>query len=194
VKLIIGLVGEKGSGKETFGIILKELALPLEVSRIRFSDLLKETLNLWDIPITRENLQNLAVLLDKGFGDGTLSHAIFQRISKINADIILLDGVRWETDVAMLNKFPNPLLVYVTADLKVRYERLKNRGEKTGEETTSFEQFLKEEGAENELLIPKIGAVSDAILENNGTLEEFREKVGAFYQKSMSKLSSEDKI
>lgn len=185
MKLIIGLVGEKGSGKEIFGVFFQEMAAPQETVRVRFSDLLKETLNLWDIPITRSNLQNVALFMEKGFGEGTVAHATLERINKIQADVILLDGIRWLPDIEMLNQFPNHLLVYITADLRLRYERLKDRGEKTGEETTSYDQFIAEEHAENELLIPRIGETANAKLENNGTLEEFREKVSKFYQEQV---------
>lgn len=180
-KLIIGLVGEKGSGKETFGNYLLDKK-SLSIERIRFSDLLKETLSLWDIPHTRENLQKIVVVMDNAFGKGTLSNAVLKRVYKLNANIIIIDGVRWLTDEEFIRKFPKNLMVYITANVKTRFERTKKRLEKVGE-GKSYAQFLREEKAKNELLIGKIGGRADVKIENNESLKEFKEKVEDFYTK-----------
>lgn len=193
-KTYIGLVGEKGSGKETFCIFLQAIAkdeqAPFSGSKkifhIRFSDILKQTLMLWDLPITRHNLQLLAQVMDNGFGQGTLSHAISEQIIGSEADIIILDGIRWQTDLDLLNSFPNPLLVYITADLEKRYNRLLLRGEKSEEHLSTLEQFKREEMAKNELLIPKFGKRANVKIENNGILEDFKVEVEKFYVKYLS--------
>src|SRR3989344_234713 len=164
---IIGLVGEKGSGKDTFAKYLQEIS-EKSVAHIRFSDLLKQTLRLWDLPITRANLQKLAQVLED-FGEGTVAHGLEKQIQSTEADIIILDGIRWKPDVELLNKFFNHKLIYITADPKLRFERLKNRGEKDGEAEMSYEQFLEEEKAPNELLIADIGSKADMKIENNGS-------------------------
>lgn len=64
--------------------------------------------------------------------------------------------------------------------LQVRFERLKIRQEKVGEAKT-FEQFMKEEKAKNEIYIPRIGKKADFKIENNGTLEEFRQQVNKLF-------------
>ncbi len=176
-KLIIGLVGEKGSGKETFGNLLQELLPSKKIVRVRSSDVLVETLALWNIEKTRENLQNLAIWMDETFGDGTLSDVVKHRIEELEADIVIFDGIRWMTDVKLINNFPHHLLIYITAPLKIRFERLKKRQEKMYEETTSFEQFIKEEQKKNELLIPKIGEEADIKIVNDETVEKFKELI-----------------
>lgn len=181
---VIGLVGEKGSGKETFSTFFELTASPKRVLHIRFSDILKQTLMLWDIDITRENLQKLAVVMDEGFGKGSLTHAISEQIIGSDTDIIILDGIRWESDLEFLKSFQNNILVYITADLEKRYNRLVLRGEKSEEHLSTLEQFIKEEKAKNELLIPKIGKHAQVKIENNGTLEEFKEEVEKFYTKN----------
>jgi dephospho-CoA kinase len=175
---IIGLVGEKGSGKDTFAKYLTEIS-DKKISHIRFSDLLKQTLKLWDLPITRANLQKLAQVLED-FGSGTVAHGLEKQIKETEAEIIILDGIRWKPDVELLNKFPEHKLVYITADPKLRFERLKSRGEKIGESEMSYEQFLEEESAANELLIPEIGSQADVKIENNGSIEQFDEEIKNF--------------
>lgn len=188
MKIVIGLVGGKGSGKETFGNFLKGLLPQKQIDRIHFSDILVETLDFWGVPKTRNNLQILAQHMEK-FGAGTLSSAIKKRVENSKAEIVIIDGIRWRSDLKMLKSFPKNLLVYITADLKIRYQRTKGRGEKAFEETSSFEQFLKEEKAKNEILIPKIGKNADYKIENNGSMEELKTKVKKFVEQSLGSYS-----
>lgn len=176
--LLIGLVGEKGSGKDTFAKYLSEIS-DKKISHIRFSDLLKQTLKLWDLPISRSNLQKLAQLLED-YGPGTVAHGIEKQINETNAEIIILDGIRWKPDVELLKKFPDSKLVYITADPKLRFQRLKQRGEKDGESEMSYDQFLEEEKAPNELLIAEIGANADTKISNNSNIENFEEEIKNF--------------
>ena len=181
MKIIIGLVGEKGSGKGTFTNLLQEIASE-SLSRKRSGDILFETLKLWGISPSRENLQKLAIIMDNSYGRGSLTHAVYKRIVEDPADIIIFDGVRWETDVCMIRQFSSNILIYVTADIKIRYERTKLRKEKDGEAHTSFEQFQKEEKAQTEIFISQIGATADMRIINNGSWEELKERVADLYK------------
>ncbi len=176
-KIVIGVVGEKGSGKETFVTILKELYPQHTIVHIRSSDILAETLKLWDLPKTRHNLQHLAIVMDQGFGLGTLTHAVRQRIAQTNADITIYDGMRWLSDEQMVRSFDTQLVVYITASASIRYERTKLRKEKIGEAGTTYEQFLQEEQVATELDIPKIGARADVHIENKSDIGDFKEAV-----------------
>ncbi|MES2215937.1 MAG: hypothetical protein V4481_01425 [Patescibacteria group bacterium] len=185
MSLIIGLTGENGGGKGTFIDFLKHIAVGKTVERIASSQLLGETLDLWDIKRTRRALQDLAIVMDGHYGKGTLTHAVQKRIEASQADIVIFDGVRWQTDEEMILSFPQNLMVYVTSDLKIRYERTKARKEKIGEATTSFEQFLDEEKIGTELEIAKIGARADIKIEHNGSLDEYRKMIERVYRESI---------
>lgn len=182
-KIVVGLVGEKGSGKETFTDCLEKIIGNKSIIRIRSSDILVETLNLWDIPVTRSNLQNLAVTMKDGFGDGVLTRAVSRKINHVKFEIIIFDGIRWKSDVVMLRTFSQSLLVYITAGTKIRFERLVVRKEKEGEGAMTFEQFLREEKAQTEVFIPEIGAEADYKIVNNGSLEELKKTVDQFRKK-----------
>jgi len=75
------------------------------VSRHTFSDILRDTLDLWDLPHTRDHLQKIAIVMNAqmGFGDGVLSHAMRRRIMNDTADVTILDGVRWLGDEKMIH-------------------------------------------------------------------------------------------
>ena len=182
MKYLIGVVGEIGAGKGTFSAIISELAGKKTLKKIRFSDVLTKTLKLWDIPLTRANLQNLAIIMDQQYGKGTLTHAAKLYINKQKADIVIIEGIRWQSDVPMIRSFPNSFIIYMTADPKIRFERLKIRNEKVGESTKTYKEFLAEEKAGTEVEIKKIGKDADFKFENNGDLGELKGKIKQFYK------------
>lgn len=185
-KLVIGLVGEKGSGKEVFTNFLAETLYPRVIERTRSSDILAQTCDLWSIPKTRANLQKLAIVIDEGLGQGTLSRAVSQKICKIGAEIVIFDGIRWQTDLQVLRGMPKNILVYITADLKTRYQRLREKSDKLGEKGMSFSQFMREEKEKTEIQIPQIATQADFKIVNNNSLAEFRKKVEDFTLRCLS--------
>lgn len=187
MKLVIGLVGEKGSGKQTFVNFFKEIATSpsapqndIVVRQVRFSDILAQTLLLWDIPITRSNLQQLSLSMDKTFGSKSLAHAARFNVANEDADVVIFDGIRGKEQFKMIKAYPKSLIIYVTAEQNLRYQRLNKRSEKVGEAGLSYEQFMQEEKVKTETQVPKIGKKADFKIENNGTLNEFKAKIKAF--------------
>ena len=176
-KLIIGLVGEKGSGKQTFVNFLKELRGDLKIRQVRFSDILAQTLLLWDIPITRPNLQKLSLVMKDGFGADSLAKAAKFLSEDDNSNLIIFDGIRRKTESDLVKKMKNNLIIYITAQKDLRFSRLKKRSEKVGEVGLTYEQFMKEEKSKAEVDISSLGKKADLKLENNGSLEEFKSKI-----------------
>lgn len=175
--IILGLVGEKGSGKQTFVNFFKSLHPQLNIRQVRFSDILVQTLIMWDIPLTRPNLQKLAIVMNDSFGSMALANAARFSMEGDNSEVIILDGIRREGEYKLLKSMKNSKLIYITADQNLRYQRLKTKSEKAGEIGLTYEQFLKEENSKAESEIGKISKKADIKIENNGTLEEFKEKI-----------------
>jgi dephospho-CoA kinase len=182
MKLCIGLVGEKGGGKDTFTSIFQEIVgSDYFIKRYKTSDLLGRTLDMWHLPRTRHNLQHLAIVMDGGFGIGTLTNALREEIKKEESDIVIFDAIRWQSDVDMVKSFPKNLIIYITADSKVRYERSKARKEKIGEGSITYEQFMDEEKVATETEISSIGKKADVTVRNEEGIDQFRAKVLEFY-------------
>lgn len=186
MKIVIGITGEIASGKDTFTTNFISNAIGKRITRVRFSDILHETLEMWDIPATRNHLQTLAIVMDQGYGKGTLTHAMYHRITYDDSDIVVVEGVRWMSDVEMIRKFDTNYLIYVTADQNARFERVKKRRQKVGEENTTYDQFLQEDSAPTEIDIKKIGAIADFTVDNNGALLEIQKKSKELYDKIAS--------
>src|SRR3989338_1289494 len=181
--ILIGLLGEKRSGKGTFVNFLSECVRPKRVGRVRSVEVLYETLKIWGIDATRMNLTKLAIAMDNAYGNGTLTEVVRQRIAKDNSDIVIFDGVRWLTDEKLIRGFEKNLIIYVTSDAEMRWKRGRAAAEKVGEDKTTFDEFLKEEKAKTEQSIPDIGSRADFKIVNEGTLEDYKKEVRKFCEK-----------
>ncbi len=178
--IVIGLTGEKRGGKGTFTELLTELLPHAKIIRLGFGDIIGDICDILGMPRTRDNMQEVPLWLIEGSGNkGIITDAMKRRIEKLDTDIAILDGIRTIPDKAMLETFPRHLLVYVTASLETRYQRAIKAAEKVGDATLTREKFLAQDNAKIEQMIPVIGARADYIIQNEGTLDEYRAKVEA---------------
>ena len=175
------LVAENGAGKGLFVEIVKKLLPNLRIISVRFSDPLLEILDILDKERSRDNIDTLVTALREAFHDeGILNKALARRLQGIEADIIILDGLRKEKEVPFIRAF-NSMLIYIVADQRVRYERRKQEGEKSDELGMSLDQFVYQSNALPQREIRYIGeTVADATIENNGSVEEFELTIKEF--------------
>jgi dephospho-CoA kinase len=168
MKKIIGIVGEMGSGKDTFCEYVKENYQ--NVYFLRFSDGLTEALKIFFDEIKREDQQWLSSALREKFGQDILVKALIKKVNNIKEGIIILNGVRRPGDFAELQKIGGKL-IYITADIKKRWERVILRKEKADDDVP-FEKFLELGQAEAESAITTIGEKADFKINNDGSKEE----------------------
>jgi len=181
-KIIVGLIGEKGAGKGTVADYLLE-----KYGAVHFgtSKILRRTLEDLHLPVTRDNLIKLALVLKEGYGPSVIIDSLIQDMEVSDADLIIADGIRMHGDVEPFQKKygENFYLVYVTADLRLRFERTKARKEKEGEEHATLEQFLEEEGKLTEISIHEIGRGAQFKMNNNSTAEELKRQTDEMMEK-----------
>ena len=173
-KIILGLVGELAAGK---GTIVNYLKKKHSAVSFRYSDSLRENLELYGLEISRENMQNLSTLLRKNFGENILAKGMVKKVNNSKNNIIVIDGVRRHTDIENLGDVEGFNLIYITADQKIRYERYIERNENVGDGEMDFEQFQEKEEAETEQQIPEIGAEAKYKINNNGNLEGLHQQI-----------------
>lgn len=181
IKIIIGLVGKKLSGKETFVELLKNMCgSKPAITQLRSSDLIADILDLVDLPHSREHMQKLPIALINAFGNNVITNGMRKRIQEADGNIIIFDGVRRKTDAEMIKKMGG-IIIYIDANTKTRFDRTRKRKEKVGENSVTWEKFLEQDQAEIELEIPEIGKLADCQLDNNGTLEKFHAQIQELY-------------
>jgi dephospho-CoA kinase len=179
-KIIIGLVGSLASGKET---TKKYLVEKYNAKDCRFSSILRDVLSRLTIPNSRENLQKISTVLRANFGENLLAKAIAADAAKLEADIVLIDGVRRFTDIEHLKDLPNFVLVKIDADPKKRYERMKLRNENAGDDQKTFEEFLKDHEAEADKQIPEVMKTAKYSIDNNGSFEDLYKQIDEIISK-----------
>jgi dephospho-CoA kinase len=196
MKLVIGLAGLPLAGKETVANKLEALfhADGISISRHRFSDVLRDTLDLWGMPRGRGNEQTLAQIMQRpgAFPEGVLSRAVKFRLSKDTSDVGILDGMRWEVDEKMLHEFPadgiKSIVIFIDADDEARFARMKARN-RSGEAAMTREEFAELNKQPNETYIPKIGEHADIRLTNNyENMADFERDVEAAYREKIKGL------
>lgn len=175
-KIIIGLVGETGSGKDTFCDRVKK-TVKEPVFCFRFSDVLSEILMILFGEVKKVDQQWLGKVLREQYGNDILARAMARKINNIENGFVILNGIRYWEEFEMIKKLGGKNL-YIITDQKLRWERINKRGEKT-DDFSSFAKFLEKEKAKTEILIPAIGKKADFVIENNGTVENFFQKVDA---------------
>lgn len=173
-KIIIGFVGDLASGKGTACKYLKEKH-GAEV--YRFSTILRDILNRVYVEISRANLQKISTAIRETFGQDAMSHAIAKDISGGTNEIMAVDGIRRPSDIVGMEKFPGFHLVYLTAEPKIRWQRLTKRNENEGDDKKILEEFLRDEQAEADRLIKDIGKKAEFTIVNDGTFEELYRQI-----------------
>ena len=179
-QIIIGLIGEPGSGKDTVASYLEDR---YGAKMIRFSDPLFDALRNFINDVSREDLQWLSHEVRERFGQDIFTKALKKRMSDEDR-VIVFNGVRFWENEALVRSFANNTLIYVTADQKLRWERSVSRMEKS-DDNNSFEKFQELEKFETEAIIPQIGAKADFTIRNEQTLEYLLEEIDKIMQKIM---------
>ncbi len=179
-KIVLGFVGDLASGK---GTICKYLSEKYSTNAYRFSTMLRDVLKRVYIENTRDNLQRLSTVLRENFGQDLMSRVIAEDVKNDPKEIVAVEGIRRPTDITYLEKNPGFNLIYITAEPKVRWERLVKRNENPGDDKKSFEEFLKDEQAEADILIKELGAKAKFKIINDGNFEEFYSQMENILQK-----------
>lgn len=173
-KLLLGLVGLQGCGKGTAADLLQK---EYGAAYYRFSAILGDILTRLSVEKSRDNFITLSNKLRQAFGEDLLSYAIEKLAATDPHDIVIIDGIRRLEDIVALEPLPQFKLVAITTDAKLRFERMKGRGEKIGESTMSWEKFLADEQAPTERTIPEVMERARITIPNEGTREAFEKRI-----------------
>ncbi len=183
-KIILGFVGQIASGKDASK---KYLAEKYGAKNCRFSTVLRDVLERIGVEISRENMQKISTVLRQNFGEDLLANTITNDASKLESDIVIVDGVRRMADISRLATLPNFFLVKIEASPEIRYERMKTRNENVGDLDKSFADFLKNHEAEADREIPIVMSNAKYSLDNKGSFEELYEQLDRLISELKSK-------
>ena len=144
---------------------------------MRFSQILMDVLSRLHVPASRDNLQKLGHALRTSVGESVVVDAFRKDLEAEDSEIIVVDGVRYPNEVALVRSFPESILLFLDAPQKVRYERCVKRGEK-GEASISFSEFAESEKKATERHLDEIKKLADYVVENEGSISELQKRIG----------------
>ena len=182
-KIIIGLVGPIASGK---GVTKKYLETKYGAKHCKFSTPLRDVLIRLRIDISRDNMIDLSTILRERYGQDLLAKVIASDASRLDSDIVVVDGVRRIDDIEHLSTLPHFKLVKVDADPKIRDERMKLRNENVGDAEKTFGEFMEDHERETETTIPGVMEKAQYSLENDGSLEELYSQIDSLVEKLLN--------
>jgi len=164
-KIILGFVGEIASGKDTS---VDYLVAKHKATQYKFSGMLRDILKRLHLEVNRANMQKLSQTLRENFTQDILSKVIAYDVANDQNSIIVINGIRRHSDVTYLKNLPNFYIIHISADIKIRYERIIKRHENKDDQDKTFEQFKKDHEAEAELEIINISKEAKYTINNNG--------------------------
>lgn len=180
--MIIGIAGTIGAGKGTVVEYLKKRGFGHYSSSAVLRGLLREQ----GLPETREYMSPLADELMKTYAGGVL-HFSHQQAEAAGLSDYILEALHRESEADYVRSIGG-VIIGVDADLQKRYERTVKRGEGEKDDVT-FEEFIEHTKREDEGETgtgPNIRAVlqdADAVLMNNGSLEELYKQIDSALEK-----------
>lgn len=169
-KLILGFTGMIGCGKDTAADYLLNKH---GGDKIKFSASLTDVLKRMYLPTERKNYQVLSRVLRESFGQDLLSKIVASDAKESDKELVVIDGIRRPMDIEHLKDVEGFKLIAIEVKQDIRYERVKQRGDKVGESDKTWEDFQKEDLAETEITIPEIMSQASVTIDNNASLEDF---------------------
>jgi dephospho-CoA kinase len=173
---VIGVIGQNGSGKDE---VLKYLKAKYDIPFLSTGDMVREIAAKEGKEATRENLQEISERYFREFGRGCFVKLTAEKIRRNGWKIGGITGIRSLEDVQVLKSAANKdfilINVYVS-NPEVRYDRMRQRGE--GRDPHSYEQFLQNDKAEEELFhIQSASQYANYSISNDGTLDDLHKEI-----------------
>ena len=173
---VLAFVGLAGSGKSTAVDFFTKKGYP----KVYFGGVVLDAMKKAGIEITAENEKAFREELRAKYGKDVIANRIVEQIEELagaGQHRIIADGVYSWTEYKVLKKaFPGELiLIAVVAPRHLRYHRLSQRPVRP---LTGTEAYARDQAEIENLEKGGPIAIADHFIGNNGSVEEFDEKLG----------------
>lgn len=175
--MIIGITGTLGAGK---GAIVDYLVEKKGFVHYSSSDLLREMLMERDDHIDRDSLAVFGRQI-RATDPAGVPKLTYERLKKDDPENAVLEALHSKGEAEFVRGIGGKI-VGVDADVKTRYERITKRGSE--KDNVTFEKFLAQTKREEASVEDATGHsirdvldMADAVIENNGSLDELHEKI-----------------
>jgi len=173
---VIGLTGMPGSGKSEAMEVARERGHAV----VRMGDLIWEEVERRGLPRDAEHVGRVAHEMRGTHGKDVWSHRTVERVREVakDASLVLIDGIRNMEEVETFRRELGDdfVLVAIHTDPQERFARMHRRGR--ADDSTDREGMRARDERELGWGIAQTIALADEALVNDGSLPDFRRKVG----------------
>jgi dephospho-CoA kinase len=181
---IIGIAGKIASGK---GVAAEHIVSRHHAGFIDYSQFLYRVLDIFAVSHERKNINALSIFLRATYGQGVFNNAVLRELGTVREDIVVVAGIRRDSELDGLREIPGFSLIYVDSDIHARYGRNRMCARKPGDAEMSFEQFAEKDSDDSNNTIEGLKQRADYVIENNGALDEFLTRLDQMVSKFVSK-------
>ncbi|MCW4019854.1 MAG: AAA family ATPase [Candidatus Bathyarchaeota archaeon] len=181
-KTVVGITGMPGSGKNTIREVVREFGFPLVV----MGDEVRAEARRRNLAPTPENVGKVMLQIRVEEGPGVLARRCIPKIKASSSPAVVVDGIRSMHEVQEYRKdFPGFKIVAIHASPKTRFGRLIQRGR--SDDPKDWETFVERDQRELGVGLGKVIATADYMVVNEGTIEQFRERLNNLFKQWVKK-------
>jgi len=171
---IIAFVGMPASGKGEAALIARDMGYRV----VNMGDVIREEVKRLGLAVTDKNLGMTGTRLRQEEGPAAIARRCIPGLKNIDDDTAIVDGVRNIEEVYLFKKeFQDDfILINIDTSSGNRHARIKQRGREDDRFMDEKALLLRDE-RELGWGINKSITKADISIENNGTVDEFREKI-----------------
>lgn len=174
---VFATVGYPGSGKGEAAKVAVDHDIPV----ITMGDVIRNECRARGLPITEDNLGQVATSLREAEGDDAIAKRCLPLIRSTHAayETVLIDGIRGKAEV---DRFRESLgdtfsLIAVEAPFEVRLERIRRRGRDTTAD--GIDDLRRRDERERGYGMDLAIEAAEHTIDNTGSLEAYRSSLGA---------------
>lgn len=169
----MGFVGMPASGKTEAANVARELGIPV----IEMGDIVRAEVKARGLEVTEENVGKVANDLREKEGMGAVAHRCVPCIKGVGSEAVVIDGMRGVAEAEVYREAFGAqfTLIAIHAPQKARFERAMAR--KREDDIDGWQSFLQKDEREISWGLPEAMSMADVSIENDCTLEEFRQRV-----------------
>ncbi len=187
--MIIGITGTLAAGKGTIVDFLKKKGF----KHYSVREFLIEEIKKRGLPVNRDSMIFVANELRKNYSSSYIAEKLYETAKKSEGNSVI-ESLRTIGEIESLKNKEGFFLFAVDADKELRYNRAIERKSET--DYIDFNTFISQENSEmqnedpNKQNILRCIEMANYKFENNGSIEELKEKVG----KVLEEINSKNKI
>jgi dephospho-CoA kinase len=180
-KIVVGIVGPIASGKGTVAKILAEKGY----ATYSLSDRIREEIKERGQEVTRDMLNMVSNELRGKLGADIWAKRTADLIAQDNPENIVIDSIRNPEEVKFLQQRFGAKIIGIIGDQKRRYELFQARGTNflginNWEEFKALDDKELVQTGDHKQQVAACLEMADIIIENNGTVEDLKQKVESF--------------